>query len=99
MTTAQLDHIAPHYSADEQIEEAGKLVSEALKKTAVEAWSKTEPAWIPWAGGECPVSMNCRRLEVRFRDGEEYLTDGAYGFVWTHSGARGDIVAYRVLEG
>jgi hypothetical protein len=58
-----------------------------------------EPAWIPWAGGECPVSMNCRRLEVRFRDGEEYLTDGAYRLIWTHSGARGDIVAYRVWEG
>lgn len=79
--------------------EAWKAGREELRRAQSLDKQPTEPAWIPWEGGEWPVSMNCRRLEVRFRDGKEYLTDGARGFIWTHRGTPGDIVAYRVWEG
>lgn len=59
-----------------------------------------EPAWIPWNGGECPLSDKVKRWEYKMRNGKCHLTGGsaqetAY---WHHLNLAGDIIAYRVLE-
>lgn len=41
--------------------------------------AQTEAEWIDWAGGECPVPGETL-VEVRFRDGDEWLVvDGMEG--------------------
>ena len=59
-----------------------------------------EPEWIPWNGGECPLSDKVKRWEYKMRNGKCHLTGGsaqetAY---WHHLNLAGDIIAYRVLE-
>lgn len=57
---------------------------------------KTNP-WIEWSGGECPISRD-ENCEVRFRDGEEYVSPGCHHMRWSHNGWAGDIVAYRIID-
>lgn len=53
--------------------------------------------WIEWNGGECPVAG--KNVEVRFRTGFEIETGKQpTGLRWDHSGSRGDIVAYRLVD-
>jgi len=60
-----------------------------------------EPAWIPWEGGECPLSDTVKRWEYEVRAGviEPGEEINPRHLRWAHTGGDGDIVAYRVLEG
>lgn len=55
--------------------------------------------WIPWAGGDCPVSEH---LLVHFKlreDSDHSVHSSPAGRLkWSHWGSRGDIVAYRLAE-
>lgn len=58
-----------------------------------------EPAWIPWAGGECPLADTVKRWEYRARD--QFVCDDPLKpskYDWKHYGLVLDIVAYRVWE-
>lgn len=60
---------------------------------------KVAPAaagWIPWDGGECPVDGDTK-VDVRFRDGHEWALYSDE-LRWVHTGAMGDIIAYRPCE-
>lgn len=55
--------------------------------------------WIPWFGGESPLPAGVP-FEFRFRDGElstQVYTD-APDWRWSHTGAIGDIIAYRIVK-
>lgn len=53
--------------------------------------------WIPWAGGECPVSKNIM-IEYRTRGVRNVRTRHAGYATWSHRGWDSDIVAYRIAE-
>lgn len=58
--------------------------------------------WTTWHGGaDAPVPVGTR-LQVRHRDGTEWVTrtghPKGHAEDWNHLGHPGDIVAYRVLE-
>ena len=72
----------------------------------------TDPdGWIPWHGGECPVSEGTL-VDVRYRDGDENIGVSAgllpsssgwvkgsanfWAFEWRHRDNNGDIIAYRL---
>lgn len=55
----------------------------------------TDPEWIEWCGGECPVRDGVD-VEIRHRDGDVFRDDDPHGWRWKHIGSRGDIVAYRI---
>lgn len=60
--------------------------------------TKTEPAWIPWEGGECPLGDGVE-FELKFRGG--HLSGRCFRATWhswRHDNVSQDIVAYRVLE-
>lgn len=62
-------------------------------------YSKTEPAWIPWNGGECPLPDTVKKWEVRFRDGFEFIrSEEPRCYAWSHREMLSDIIAYRVWE-
>lgn len=53
--------------------------------------------WIRHRGGKCPVESD-EMVEVRLRDGTEYVGDDAENgeyWEWDHSGSGGDIMAWR----
>ena len=60
--------------------------------------TKTEPAWIPWDGGDkSPIVGKQTRYEVEYRDGAKAIyTQNTLR--WSHSGTYSDILAYRILE-
>ena len=51
--------------------------------------------WIPWSGGECPVSRYTI-VEIMFRGGHKTRTY-AGNMSWMHYGLDADIVAYRIV--
>ncbi|MGK1930552.1 hypothetical protein ACR91X_24785 [Klebsiella pneumoniae] len=54
--------------------------------------------WIEWSGGNCPVEKGTL-IDVKHRDGEIYQNKPAMGdnnTRWSHTGSRGDIIAYRL---
>lgn len=54
--------------------------------------------WIEWGGGNCPVEKGML-IDVKHRDGEIYQNKPAMGdnnTRWSHTGSRGDIIAYRL---
>ena len=67
--------------------------------------------WIEWNGGECPVADGTL-VDVRHRDGDEFLGQLAWGVArpeegntvwagaafWHRDGVDGDIVAYRLVD-
>ena len=60
---------------------------------------KTEPAWIPWRGGQCPLPDTVKRWEFRYRGGfisTDPMMPSKYH--WGHDGSKYDIIAYRVWE-
>ena len=59
----------------------------------------TEPAWIPWGGGECPLPDGVE-FEFKIRDGGmSGRVKHAPMYNWGCHNSSGDIVAYRVFEG
>ncbi len=59
----------------------------------------SEPDWIPWSGGLCPVPLGTP-VQVRYRSGNEWYASAGSGGAecWIHFDTLGDIVAYRVLQ-
>lgn len=54
--------------------------------------------WIEWGGGNCPMEKGTL-IDVKHRDGEIYQNKPAMGdnnTRWSHTGSRGDIIAYRL---
>lgn len=71
--------------------------------------SKTEPAWIPWHGDECPmkwipwhggdkspITGARTRYEIEYRDGAKTICTHNT-LRWSHNGTAGDIIAYRII--
>lgn len=52
--------------------------------------------FIPWFGGDCPVSSDLA-VEAIFRDGGIPI-ESAKNFMWNHCDEEDDITAYRVVE-
>ena len=81
--------------------EAWKAGREELLKTqalAKESDTKTEPAWIPWPGGDkSPIVREQTKFEVEFRGGVRRILSQS-ALCWRHTGTAGDIIAYRVLD-
>ena len=79
----------------------GILKTQALAK---EPDTKTEPAWIEWKGGPCPIPDAVRRWEYKLGDGTHspaYGPPGAYADNWEYvesCGKMHHITAYRVLD-
>ena len=66
------------------------------RRTQWKLVKKVDLSWIPWNGGECPLSEDTH-LEIKFRDGDVDECIGGTALRWDHKGLRGDIVAYRVI--
>lgn len=76
-----------------------KAGCEELRRAQLLDKQPTEPAWIPWGGGECPLPDGVKRWEAKCRDGVIYSPPAAPRFyTWSHEGICGDIVAYRVIQ-
>lgn len=82
-----------------------KTGREELRKAqalAKEPDTKTEPAWIEWKGGPCPIPDTVKRWEYRDRDGFEcgdptYLPS-EYPRKWEHDCIScNHITAYRII--
>lgn len=74
--------------------------TEAVEKLVASYPKPTEPEWIEWAGGECPVADGVQ-VEIRLRNGQSTQGTGC-GYGW-HRNIFGwfseyDIVAYRILS-
>lgn len=62
------------------------------------ALGEDEKPWIPWAGGDCPVTQTAI-VEIKLRNGYADIDVAArYFWGWSTSALAGDIVAYRVLK-
>lgn len=81
---------------------AWKAGRDALRKEACSDKcedTNKEPAWIPWAGGECPLPDTVMRWEMRLRDDDTLITHAKpKNFFWRHEEMLSDIIAYRVWE-
>jgi hypothetical protein len=84
--------------------EAWKAGREELLKTqalAKEPDTKTEPAWIPWNGGDkSPIVGRRTKYQVQYRDGVKSICvqKTLSAQCWSHSGTYSDIIAYRILK-
>lgn len=79
---------------------AGREELRRAQMTAKEPGEKkTETAWIPWDGGECPLADGVKRWEYRTRGGFESIDPTLPKlYRWIHTGDCDDIMAYRVLK-
>ena len=76
-----------------------KAGREELRRAQLLDKQPTEPAWIPWAGGECPLTDGVE-FEFKIRNGGmSGRVKHAPMYNWGCHNSSGDIVAYRVLEG
>lgn len=67
----------------------------------------SDDGWIPWAGGECPVTVGTR-VDAKFRDGEKAYNvpagdcaedpDSRSASDWSRTESDYDIIAYRVVK-
>lgn len=89
------------YYNEEHAFQLWKAGREELRKEVCsdQCWdTKTEPAWIPWSGGDkSPISGKQTRCEVEYRDGAKAICV-QNTLRWAHIGTAGDIIAYRILE-
>lgn len=54
---------------------------------------ESQDDWIPWKGGECPVSLG---QTVKVKYGFNIISGKAGDFAWKHNGS-GDIFAYKII--
>lgn len=84
--------------------EAWKAGREELRKEVCSDQceeTKTEPAWIPWHGGDkSPIIGQQTKFEIKYRDGimEIYNQRQNLPLDWEHCGKHYDIIAYRILD-
>lgn len=63
-------------------------------------YSNEDSGWIPWNGGECPVSGD-KGVLIRLRDGYEslnVLSANHWEWNWFVEYPEGDIIAYKVVD-
>lgn len=84
--------------ADQDIREAMDSLERYVAMREEEKVKATEPEWIVWAGGECPVP-DARIVELKLRDGAIYTATEPRYCDWSIELAEeeDDIIAYRVL--
>lgn len=88
---------------------AGREELRKAQALAKEPDTKTEPAWIPWHGDECPmkwipwhggdkspITGKRTRYEIQYRDGARTICTHNT-LRWSHNGTSGDIIAYRII--
>jgi len=56
-----------------------------------------DDGWVEWAGGKRPVDSTTL-IEVRFRNGQQYLSPAIHHYEWRHFDKWSDIIAYRVVK-
>jgi hypothetical protein len=80
---------------------AWKAGREELKRKQSLDKQPTEPAWIPWHGGDKSPIVGLRtRFEIEIRNGERFTCAESVinDLHWSHTGSIGDIIAYRILD-
>ena len=81
-----------------QLWKAGRKELLKAQALAKEPDTKTEPAWIPWPGGDkSPIVGQQTRYQIEYRDGAKTICTHN-SLRWSHNGTVGDIIAYRILE-
>lgn len=78
---------------------AGETAGESLipvRHVKEVAPKTTFDGWVPWSGGERPVSRDTA-VEIKVRSGETNGEMRADYWVWLHRKLPSDIVAYRVV--
>lgn len=60
--------------------------------------TKTEPAWIKWRGGKCPIPDTVLQWEYRAKDGIRIKTTVSPSVYNWGNDYQGTITAYRVLD-
>lgn len=80
--------------------EAWKAGREELRKEVCSDQCENNPAWIPWGGGECPISDNVKRWQYKNRDGfiMEHPSYKPKDYNWKFREKYDDIIAYRILD-
>jgi hypothetical protein len=69
------------------------IITREQYESALEA----SESWIDWHGGECPVDSDAIvEVKRRWHNPHKYNNDRAGDFSWSHTGGRGDIIAYRL---
>lgn len=63
---------------------------------AEQAKRESEPGWIEWKGGECPLRN--ARVQVKLRNGEIDEDHNPARYMWSHTGDIFDIISYRVIK-
>jgi NTP pyrophosphatase (non-canonical NTP hydrolase) len=106
-----LDSLARHYGIDLVSAVTAKFNATSDKNGFPHRILPTEPEWIDWHGGECPVPVGTR-VEIECRDGytaidraEKFGRTGDFGLLandwWSHDLSRcplsDQIVRYRIL--
>ena len=76
---------------------AGRI-DRPLRERLTNGIKPTEPEWIDWHGGECPVPAGTR-VEVRFKTGHTAIDANPEAFDWKVTWVGYSIVAYRILGG
>lgn len=55
--------------------------------------------WIPWSGNSKFSPLKCNPIvRLKFRDGSTITMTSADDAIWSHSGGKDDIVAYKVVS-
>lgn len=72
-----------------------RLSQELAKEPAI-----TDPPWIEWKGGKCPIPDTVRRWEYRLRGGYQCSDPGGSpsAYDWEGKVALYQVVAYRILD-
>lgn len=79
--------------------EAWKAGREELRRNQSLDKQPTEPAWIPWHGGDkSPIVGKQTKFEVKYRDGVMQIYTQNNPLCWRHDGNFSDIIAYRILD-
>ena len=70
----------------------------AKAEATLAAPQPADDGWIPWNGGDCPVTVGTR-VDAKFRDGARaYYNIPSGDCDWSHMESDYDIIAYRVVK-
>ena len=102
---ACLKNCARWHPADPAV--LGAISAIAKAEAALAEPQADADGWIPWSGGECPVTVGTR-VDAKFRDGEKAYNvpagdcaedpDSRSASDWSHMESNYDIIAYRIVK-